>query len=63
MSLTPLYTYYDFFVKIEKKFVMIYGSNKVEIDEKKVIKPIKIPTIPTPIAKRRKFFCLLNENL
>ena len=63
MSLTPLYTYYDFSNEIEKKFVMIYGSNKVEIDEKNVIKPIKIPAIPTPIAKRRKFFCLANENL
>jgi len=52
-----------FSLKLKKKFVMIYGSNKVEIDEKKVIKPIKIPIIPTPIAKRRKFFCLPNENL
>ena len=42
---------------------MSYGANKVEIVEKKVIKPIKIPAIPTPIAKRRKFFCLPNENL
>ena len=41
---------------------MIYGSNKVEIEDKKVISPIIIPAIPTPIAKRRKFFCLANEN-
>ena len=63
MSLTPLYTYYDLVVKIEKIFVMIDGCNKVEIDEKKVINPTIIPAIPTPIAKRRKFFCLANENL